>query len=142
MERRSRSKILYFLIWIKEPCVQKFEGLARSKILGVSQTEIVLLWQHNRAQTGVIYFEAKVLNYNLFRFVGKPVRYVKVDANNTNKFSCPVNFRSDKICPIIRTNLLVPECSHQRMLTAVHIGRHIPQKVIVDFQRYADGSGS
>ena len=31
-------KFFYCLIWIKEPCVRKFEGLARSKILGISQT--------------------------------------------------------------------------------------------------------
>ena len=39
-ERRSRSKIFLLLIWIKEPCVRKFEGLARSKLLGISQTEV------------------------------------------------------------------------------------------------------
>ena len=39
-ERRSRSKIFLLFIWIKEPCVRKFEGLARSKLLGISQTEI------------------------------------------------------------------------------------------------------
>ena len=38
-ERRSRSKIFLLFIWIKEPCVRKFEGLARSKLLGISQTE-------------------------------------------------------------------------------------------------------
>ena len=27
-ERRSRSKIFLLFIWIKEPCVGKFEGLA------------------------------------------------------------------------------------------------------------------
>ena len=37
-ERRSRSKIFYYLIWIKEPCVREFGGLARSKLLGISQT--------------------------------------------------------------------------------------------------------
>ena len=37
-ERRSRSKLFYYLTWIKEPCVRKFEGFARSKILGISQT--------------------------------------------------------------------------------------------------------
>ena len=31
-------KFFHCLIWIKEPCVRKFEGLARSKILGISQT--------------------------------------------------------------------------------------------------------
>ena len=34
-------KIFYCLIWIKEPCVRKFEGLARSKILGISQTKMM-----------------------------------------------------------------------------------------------------
>ena len=38
-ERRSRSKIYLLFIWIKELCVRKFEGLARSKLLGISQTE-------------------------------------------------------------------------------------------------------
>ena len=39
-ERRSRSKIFVLFIWIKDPCVRKFEGLARSKLLGISQTEL------------------------------------------------------------------------------------------------------
>ena len=34
-ERRSRSKLFKRLIWIKEPCVPKSEGLTRSKILGI-----------------------------------------------------------------------------------------------------------
>ena len=38
-ERTSRSKIFLLFIWIKEPCVRKFEGLARSKLLGISQTD-------------------------------------------------------------------------------------------------------
>ena len=38
-ERRSRWKIFLLFIWIKESCVRKFEGLARSKLLGISQTE-------------------------------------------------------------------------------------------------------
>ena len=38
-ETRSRSKIFTLFIWIKEPCVQKFEGLERSKLLGISQTK-------------------------------------------------------------------------------------------------------
>ena len=42
-ERRSRSKIFPLFIWIKEPCVQKFEGLARSKLLGISQTDLYFL---------------------------------------------------------------------------------------------------
>ena len=37
-ERRSRSKIFPLFIWIKEPCVRKFEGLERSILLGISQT--------------------------------------------------------------------------------------------------------
>ena len=36
-ERRSRSKIFSQFIWIKEPCVRKFEVLERSKLLGISQ---------------------------------------------------------------------------------------------------------
>ena len=39
-ERRSRSKIFPLYIWIKEPCVRKFEGLERSKRLGISQTKL------------------------------------------------------------------------------------------------------
>ena len=39
-ERRSRSKIFLLFIWIKEPCVRQFEGLARSKLLGISQTTL------------------------------------------------------------------------------------------------------
>ena len=38
-EKRSRSKIFPLFIWIKEPCVRKFEGLERSKLLGISQTK-------------------------------------------------------------------------------------------------------
>ena len=37
-ERRSRSKSFPQFIWIKEPCVRKFEGFERSKLLGTSQT--------------------------------------------------------------------------------------------------------
>ena len=37
-ERRSRSKIFPLFMWMKEPCVRKFEGLARSKLLGILQT--------------------------------------------------------------------------------------------------------
>ena len=32
------GKLFYCLIRIKEPCVRKFEGLTRSKILGILQT--------------------------------------------------------------------------------------------------------
>ena len=39
-ERRSRSKIFPLFIWIKEPCVRKFEGLERSKLPGISQTKL------------------------------------------------------------------------------------------------------
>ena len=44
-ERRSRLKLLPLFIWIKEPCVRKFEGLERSKLLGISQTKLLLLKQ-------------------------------------------------------------------------------------------------
>ena len=37
-ERRSHSKIIPQFIWIKEPCIRKFEGLACLKLLGISQT--------------------------------------------------------------------------------------------------------
>ena len=42
-EGRSRSKIFLLFIWIKEPCVRKFEGLARSKLLRISQTDLCAL---------------------------------------------------------------------------------------------------
>ena len=38
-ERKSRSKFFPLFIGMKEPCVRKFEGLARSKLLGISQTK-------------------------------------------------------------------------------------------------------
>ena len=38
-ETRSRPKIFLLFVWIKEPCVRKFEGLERSKLLGISQTK-------------------------------------------------------------------------------------------------------
>ena len=38
-ERKSRSKIFPLFIWIKEPCVRKFEGLERLKNRGISQTK-------------------------------------------------------------------------------------------------------
>ena len=41
-ERRPRSKNFPLFIWIKEPCVRKFEGLERSKLLGISQTKFTL----------------------------------------------------------------------------------------------------
>ena len=36
------KKLFFSLIPIKEPCVRKFEGLTRSKILGILQTEMVI----------------------------------------------------------------------------------------------------
>ena len=33
------GKLFYSLMRIKEPCVRKFEGLTRSKILGILQTD-------------------------------------------------------------------------------------------------------
>ena len=41
-ETRSRSKIFPLFIWIKEPCVRKFEGLEHSKLLGISQIMILV----------------------------------------------------------------------------------------------------
>ena len=38
-ETRSRSKIFPLFILVIEPCVQKFERLERSKLLGISQTK-------------------------------------------------------------------------------------------------------
>ena len=40
-ELRSCSKIFSLFIWIKEPCVRKFEGLEPSNLLGISQTEFI-----------------------------------------------------------------------------------------------------
>ena len=42
-ERRSRSKIFPLFIWRKEPWVRKFEGLERSKLIGISQTKLLLI---------------------------------------------------------------------------------------------------
>ena len=42
-ETRSRSKIFPLFIWIKEPCVRKFERLERSKLLGISQNKLFRL---------------------------------------------------------------------------------------------------
>ena len=42
-EIRSRSKIFSLFIWRKEPCVRKFEGLERSKLLGISQTKFSIV---------------------------------------------------------------------------------------------------
>ena len=39
-ERRSRSKIVLLFNVDKKPCVRKFEGLTRLKILGILQTEM------------------------------------------------------------------------------------------------------
>ena len=36
-------KSFYCLIWIKEPCVRKFEGLTRSKILWILQTDNIVV---------------------------------------------------------------------------------------------------
>ena len=41
--RRPRSKNFPLFIWIKEPCVRKFEGLERSKLLGISQTKFACI---------------------------------------------------------------------------------------------------
>ena len=40
-ERKSRSKIFPLFIWIKESCVRKFEGIERSKLLGISRQKLV-----------------------------------------------------------------------------------------------------
>ena len=40
-------KLFYYLIRKKEPCVRKFEGLARSKILGISQIDLCILRLEN-----------------------------------------------------------------------------------------------
>ena len=39
-ERKRVRKLFFSLIPVKEPCVRKFEGLTRSKILGILQTEM------------------------------------------------------------------------------------------------------
>ena len=38
-EMRSCLKIFPLFIWIKEPCVRKFEGLKHLKLPGISQTK-------------------------------------------------------------------------------------------------------
>ena len=43
-ERKSRSKIYLLFNMDKKPCVRNFEGLVRSKILGISQTTLVVHW--------------------------------------------------------------------------------------------------
>ena len=40
-DERSRSKIVLLFIRIQEPCVRKSEGLTRSKILGILQTDVL-----------------------------------------------------------------------------------------------------
>ena len=50
-ERRSRSKLFPLFIWIKEPCVRKFEGLERSKLLGISQTKLKENEERTRTRT-------------------------------------------------------------------------------------------
>ena len=56
-ERRSRSKIVPLFNVDKKPCVRKFEGLTRSKILGILQTEI------NYSST--ILFDLREIKHNL-----------------------------------------------------------------------------
>ena len=41
------QKLFYCLIPIKEPCVRKYEGLPRSKILGILQTETMDYLRNN-----------------------------------------------------------------------------------------------
>ena len=68
-ERRSRSKIFPLFIWIKEPCVRKFEGLERSKRLGISQTNLLdndfmqyLTVQFRKRLSCNLYFFKKLAN--------------------------------------------------------------------------------
>ena len=44
-ETRSRSKLFPLFIWIKEPCVRTFEGLERSKLLGISETKVKFMYR-------------------------------------------------------------------------------------------------
>ena len=49
-------KFFHCFVWIKEPCVRKFEGLERSKLLGISQT---MYWVSQKMYlTLTLYFEA------------------------------------------------------------------------------------
>ena len=73
-ERRSSSKIFLLFIWIKEPCVRKFEGLARSKLLGISQTDLPLEWQ---VQVKYISVTSQILS---------------IPKSYTDTFSCCENF--------------------------------------------------
>ena len=49
-ERRSRSKIDPLFNTEKEPCVRKFEELARLKILRISQSDLIYTQLHSRKQ--------------------------------------------------------------------------------------------
>ena len=39
-EKGRVRNFFYYLIWVREPCVRKFEGLARSKLLRILQTNM------------------------------------------------------------------------------------------------------
>ena len=56
-ERRSRSKIVPLFNVDEKPCVRKFEGLTRSKILGILQTEMDYLF--------TILFDLREIKHNL-----------------------------------------------------------------------------
>ena len=56
-ERRPRSKIVQLCNVDKNPCVRKFEGLTRSKILGILQTEMNYLF--------TILFDFREIKHNL-----------------------------------------------------------------------------
>ena len=65
-ERRSCSKIFPLFIWIKEPCVRKFEGLERSKLLGISQTKVC--W-HQTTVAFIYVFPATKMNRVMLKIV-------------------------------------------------------------------------
>ena len=56
-QRRSRSKIVLLFNVDKKPCVRKFEGLTRSKILGILYTEMNCLF--------TILFDFREIKHNL-----------------------------------------------------------------------------
>ena len=77
-ETGSRSKIFPLFIWIKEPCVRKFERLERSKRRGISQTNLTVLpirlISHKNQRFSI--FFARLLSFSfLFYFHASPPVY-------------------------------------------------------------------
>ena len=56
-ERKSRSKIFPLFIWMNETWVRKFEGLERSKRLGISQTNFnAEFWKAESFNVTILFF--------------------------------------------------------------------------------------